>query len=133
MYQQLTIVGRLGKDPEMRYTQAGTPVTSFSVATDRVWTNDQGQKQTETTWFSVSAWNKQAEACAQYLTKGSMVLVTGTVKARGYTTRDGEIAANMEVKADTVRFLTTKESQQVQQAGNGAGSNQTVNVDEIPF
>lgn len=106
MYQMLTIVGRLGKDPEMRYTSSGTPVCSFSVATDRVWTNDQGVKQEEVTWHRVTTWNKQAETCAQYLTKGSMVMVTGTVKAQGYTGRDGQIGASLEVRADVVRFLS---------------------------
>ena len=89
MYQLLTIIGRLGADPELRYTPAGVPVCSFNVATDKTWNNDQGQKQVETTWHRVTVWRKHAEVCAQYLSKGKMVLVTGSVKAHGFTNRDG--------------------------------------------
>ena len=107
MYQMLTIIGRLGKDPELRYTPTGTPVCTFNVATDRVWNNDQGVRQEETTWHRVTTWRKQAEICAQYLTKGSMVLVTGTVKAQGFTSRDGQASASLEINADQVKFLST--------------------------
>lgn len=131
MYQQITIVGNLGKDPEMRYTQAGTPVTSFNVGVNRVWTNDQGVKQEETTWFRATTWNKQAETCAQYLKKGSQVLVTGTVKAAGYTTREGEVAASLEVKADTVRFLSGSGKQGDSQPASQ--QNAPVDESEIPF
>ena len=108
MYQSLTIIGRLGKNPEMRYTPTGIPVWKFSVATDRVWNNDQGQRQEETTWHNVTVWRKQAETCAQYLTKGSLVLISGSVKASGYTNRDGEAAASLEITAETVKFLSTR-------------------------
>ena len=77
MYQHITIVGRLGRDPEMRYTPSGQAVTSFNVATDRQYTDANGQKVKETTWFRVSVWGKQAETTNQYLKKGSMVLVDG--------------------------------------------------------
>ncbi|HHX65960.1 MAG TPA: single-stranded DNA-binding protein, partial [Chloroflexi bacterium] len=66
MYQKLVIVGRLGRDPEMRYTPDGTPVTSFSVATDRRWTDSSGQQQERTVWFRVTAWRRLAETCSQY-------------------------------------------------------------------
>ncbi len=78
MYQKLVIVGRLGRDPEMRYMPDGTAVTSFNVATDRRWTDKYtGQPVQETTWFRVSVWGRQAESVNQYLSKGSMVLVEG--------------------------------------------------------
>jgi single-strand DNA-binding protein len=70
MYQRLVLVGRLGRDPEMRYTPDGTPVTSFSVATDRRWTDASGQQQERTVWFRVTAWRRLAETCNQYLRKG---------------------------------------------------------------
>jgi len=124
MYQQLTIIGRLGGDPELRYTPAGTPVCTFSVATDRVWNNDQGVRQEETTWHRVTTWRQQAETCAQYLVKGSMVLVSGGVKAHGYINRDGQAAASLEMKAELVKFLSTKQAAQdaaagAESAGNG--------------
>ena len=82
MYQQLIIVGNLGKDPEMRYTPSGTPVTSLSVATNRKYTGSDGQVVKETTWFRVSVFGKSAETAAQYLKKGSAVLVEGRLDAR---------------------------------------------------
>lgn len=138
MYQQLTIVGYLGRDPEMRFTQTGTPVTSLDVAVTRTWNNDQGVKQEETTWFRVSAWNKQAETCAQYLKKGSQVLVTGTVKAHSYTGRDGQPGASLEVKADTVRFLgggngAARNSDGATPYGQQAGQNASIAEEDIPF
>ena len=77
MYQSTTIIGRLGREPEMRYMPTGDPVTSFSVATDRQWNGKDGSRQKETTWFRVSVFGKQAENVNQYLHKGSMVLVEG--------------------------------------------------------
>ena len=110
MYQQLTIVGRLGRDPELRYTPTGTAVCTFNVATDRVWTQNE-QKHEETTWHRVTTWKAQAENCAKYLAKGSMVLVTGTVKANAYTPKNGgEPAASLEVNAENVKFLTRAEA-----------------------
>ncbi len=109
MYQKLIIIGRLGGDPQMRYTADGTPVTSFSVATDRRWTDPSGQQQQKTTWFRVSVWRRQAETCNQYLTKGQMVLVEGDLnEPRPFQGRDGEWRASLEVTARAVRFLSTR-------------------------
>jgi len=102
MYQKLIIIGNLGKDPEMKYTTGGDPVTSFSVATS-------GYKD-ETTWWRVSVWGKQAESCNQYLHKGSKVLVEGRLKAEPpvFQKKDGTWAASYEMTADNVRFLSGK-------------------------
>jgi len=102
---ETVIVGRLGRDPEMRYTQDGTPVTSFSVATDRRWTDREGGQREETTWFRVSVWGRQAEPCNQYLAKGRMVLVEGRVSASAWKGRWGEPMASLELRADRVVFL----------------------------
>ena len=80
MYQKLMVVGRLGRDPEMRYMPNGDPVTSFSIATDRAWNDKNGAKQKETTWFRCSVFGKRAEVANQYLSKGKMVLVTGRLR-----------------------------------------------------
>lgn len=138
MYQLLTIIGRLGKDPEMRYTPAGVSMCKFSVATDKHWTNDQGQRQEETTWHNVTVWRKQAETCAQYLTKGSLVLISGSVKASGYTNRDGAAAASLEITAETVKFLSTK-SEGAQAASTsptaapGEAGGAPIAEEDIPF
>lgn len=116
MYQSVTVVGRLGRDPEMRYLPSGEPVTSFNIATDRVWNDKNGQKQKETTWFRVSVFGKQAEIANQYLSKGRMVLVEGRLrpdpKTGGpatYTRQDGTVGASFELVANTIRFLSPRD------------------------
>ncbi len=79
MYHKIIIVGNLGRDPEMRFALNGQPVTSFSVASNRRYTGADGQTVTETIWFRINVWGKQAETCNQYLRQGSRVLVEGTL------------------------------------------------------
>lgn len=93
----------------MRYTAGGVAVASFRLAVNRSWTGQDGQRQDKTTWFKVSVWNKQAETITQYLSKGRLVLVVGEVEeARAYVNKAGELAASIEVRATTVRFLGQK-------------------------
>lgn len=113
MYQKVVIVGNLGRDPEMRYMPDGTAVTSFSVATNRRWTDrNTGQPVDETTWFRVSVWGRQAEVANQYLSRGRKVLVEGVLTPdretggpRLWTGQDGTVRASFELRADAVRFL----------------------------
>lgn len=106
MYQKLIIAGNLGRDPEMRYTADGTPVTNFSVATNRRWTDSSGQAQERTVWFRVTAWRRLAETCNQYLSKGRQVLVEGELRPpKPYQGRDGEWRASLDVEARQVRFI----------------------------
>ena len=81
MFQTIIIVGNVGRDPEMRYTPSGQAVTSFSVATNRQYSNNNGETVKETIWFRVSAWGKTGETCNQYLKKGSKVLIEGRLTA----------------------------------------------------
>lgn len=124
MYQRLVLVGRLGRDPEMRYTPQGTPVTSISVATSRKYNTADGQAKEETIWFRVQVWGKQGETVNQYLTKGSKVLVEGTLipdengGPRVWTDKEGKARASFEVRAQTVRFLDSK-----REAAQGGGTN----------
>ncbi|MEM8862831.1 MAG: single-stranded DNA-binding protein, partial [Chloroflexota bacterium] len=85
MYQKITLVGNLGRNPEMRYMADGTAVTSFSVATSRSWTGKDGQRNEETMWFRVNVWGRQAETTNQYLSKGKKVLVEGTLQGDAAT------------------------------------------------
>ena len=117
MYQKTIVIGHLGKDPEMRYTPTGVPVTSFSVATSRRWTNQNGENQEKTTWFRVTCWRKTAELAAQYLKKGSRVLVEGDVDASAYTDREGSPRASLELTATNIRFMSSRE----EGAGGGPG------------
>jgi single-strand DNA-binding protein len=111
-YQKIIIVGNLGRDPEMRYTPDGTPVTNFSVAVNRRWKNADGSQGEETTWFRVTAWRRQAEVAAEYLSKGRQVMVEGQMnpdKASGgprvWTGQDGVARANFEITAQRIIFL----------------------------
>ena len=105
MYQKTIVVGHLGRDPEMRYTQSGVPVTSFSVATTRKWSSASGEQQEKTTWFRVTCWRKLAELTAQYLKKGRLVLVEGDIEASAFTDREGNARASLELTATNIKFL----------------------------
>lgn len=130
MYQRTVVVGHLGRDPEMRYTQDGTPVTSFSVATSRRWTDREGGQREETTWFRVSAWGRQAETCNQYLAKGRLVLVEGTISASAWKSREGEPRASLELRADRVVFLGGRGDST---PDTGPDGGEATLEDEIPF
>lgn len=125
MYQQITLVGNLGQDPQMRYTPSGVAVTSFSVAVNRSWTGQDGQRQDKTTWFRISAWRRLAETCSQYLTKGQRVLVVGEVEEPNtWTDRDGNTRASLDVTAQTVRFLNTRAENEALAGGWGQSEGQ---------
>jgi len=127
MFQTIILAGNLGRDPEMRYTPSGQAVTSFSVATNRQYTNNNGETIKETIWFRVSVWGKMAETCNQYLKKGSKVLVEGRLTAdaatggpRVWTGQDGSPRASFEVSASTVRFLSSRNESDSGSMGGGA-------------
>jgi single-strand DNA-binding protein len=142
MYQSITIIGRLGRDPEMRYLPNGNPVTSFNVATDRGYNDAQGQRVSETTWFRVSIFGKSAETTNQYLSKGKMVLIEGRLRAdpksggpATYTRQDGTVGASFEIIANTFRFLSPKSEGGAPSgdAAAGGGDEGAPAGDDIPF
>ena len=140
MYQQITIVGYLGRDPEMRFTPSGQAVTSFSVATSRSYTTNAGQKVDETTWFRISVWGAQAEACNQYLSKGRPVLVVGRLRPdpqtgnpRVYTRNDGTPGASYEINALQVKFLPSGRGDSGGYQEDFGDAGESPEEDEIPF
>ncbi len=138
MYQRIVLVGNLGNDPEMRYLPDGRPVTGFSLATNRRWSDRQtGESREETVWWRVSVFGNQAEACNQYLAKGRQVLVEGRMRPdpstggpRIWQRQDGTPGASYEVTADTVRFLGGR--QEVDVAGFPDAAD-VADADDIPF
>ncbi len=140
MYQKIIIIGNLGRDPEMRYMPDGTAVTSFSIATNRRWTDrNTGQPVDETTWFRVSVWGRQAETTNQYLARGRRVLVEGVLvpdKTTGgprlFTRQDGTVGTSFEIRADAVRFLGggREEGGFADDEGGGTAAQEE---DDIPF
>ncbi len=105
MYQRVVIVGHLGRDPELRYTANGTAVVNFPVATNRRWTDPEGNTQEETTWFRVSVWGRLAETCNQYLQKGRLVLCEGEIRGSQYQDEQGATRYSWELRAGAVKFL----------------------------
>jgi single-strand DNA-binding protein len=102
---KVMIIGNLGRDPEMRYTPSGKPVTSFSVAVSRSWVKPEGERTETTDWFNVVAWGRLAEICSQYLTKGSMVFVEGRLETRSWEAENGQKHYRTEVVANDVNIL----------------------------
>ena len=134
MYQHITLIGNLGRDPELRYTPAGQPVTDLSVATKETWKDQSGEKKDRTTWWKISVWGKQAENCNQFLVKGSRVLVEGTLRGdesgnpRTYQKKDGTTGTSFEMTAKEVRFLSAKGVSE-----SDGQSPEKVAVDDLPF
>ena len=105
---KVMIVGRLGKDPEMRYTQGGQGVCSLSVATDSKWTDKAGEKHEKTEWHRVKAWGKIAESASQYLTKGRLIYVEGRIETSEYTDKSGVKRWSTEIVASELHFLDSR-------------------------
>lgn len=102
---KLTIIGNVGNEPEMRFTPNGKPVTSFSVATNWMYTSSEGERRQETEWFNVVTWNRLAEQCNQFLGKGRLVYVEGRIHTRNWEGQDGQQHSRSEVIASRVIFL----------------------------
>lgn len=129
---KLILVGNLGRDPEMRYTPNGDPVTSFSVAVSRPVraSEGQGQGQEETDWYNVSCWGRQAEIANQYLAKGRQVYIEGRLRPRMYDDRNGERRVSLDVRATELVLL----GQRGDAAETGAGqSSDATDLDSMPF
>jgi len=106
-YQNVTIVGNVGRDAELKYTQQGIALLKFSVAVNKTIGKGSEKRQT-TTWFNVTLWRDRAEALSSYITAGMQVLVVGEVQMSPYIDKNGKAAASMELTADDVKLLTSK-------------------------
>jgi single-strand DNA-binding protein len=104
------IIGNLGRDPEMRYTPSGKPVTTFSVATNHVWVDATGQKHSETEWFNVVCWNNLAEICKDHLSKGDRVYVEGRLQTRHWEDANGNQRTSVEIVASEMMILGDRSS-----------------------
>ena len=131
---KVLLIGNLTRDPDLRYTAAGTAVVNLRLAVNRTFLV-QGDKREETLFIDVVAWAKQAEACAEYLAKGSAILVDGRLQSREYEAKDGGKRTVVEVVADTVQFLTRRSG-----APTAAGAGAEVPAesaagadDDVPF
>ena len=109
---KVMIIGNVGADPEMRFTPNGNPVTTFSIATNRIFTTPEGERRKETEWFTVVTWNKLAEQCNQFLTKGRRAYVEGRLRTSSWEGQDGQKRSRVEIVADRVLFLDRQATSQ---------------------
>jgi single-strand DNA-binding protein len=124
---KVMLIGRLGRDPEMRYTPSGRPVTTFSLATSRTWNTSEGERRTETEWFTIVAWGSLAEICKQYLVKGQQVYVEGRLQTRHWEDNDGNKHSATEIVANEMIMLGDRHE------NNHAGEEETPEDNEYPF
>ena len=111
MLNKIMLIGNLGRDPEMNYTQNGTALTKFSLAVSRSYKTSSGEKRDETEWFNIVAWDKLAETCNQYLHKGNKVYIEGRLTQRKYTDKEGNQRTAVDVIASDMEMLTPKSTQ----------------------
>jgi single-strand DNA-binding protein len=145
---KVILVGRLGKDPELKYTASGTPFCRFSMATDDVW-NDKGsgERQERTEWHNIVAWDRLAEICNQYLTKGKLVYIEGSLQTREWDDQEGNKRKTTEIRARDMVMLSggagegsgggQRRAASAEGMGGGtpasAASTSTITDDDIPF
>jgi single-strand DNA-binding protein len=134
---KVILVGNLGRDVEMRHTPGGSAVAKFSVATNEVWKDKNGQRQEHTEWHNIVAWGKLAEFCGSYLNKGRQVYIEGTIRTRTYDDEKGNRRYFTEVRAQTIQLLGPKPTG-TEGTAPSAGGGETPeyppeNEEDIPF
>ena len=140
-FNKITIVGNLGRDPELRYTPQGTAVCSFSVATSEKRKDKSGEMQDVTTWFKITLWNKQAETASKWLTKGKPIYIEGRLRTEEWTDKDGKTRTSLEVFGTDMQFIGSKNDGNNMSSSSSsdmdnepiASGSSTANDDEIPF
>ena len=126
---KVLIIGRVGREPEMRYTPTGKPVTTFSVATNRSWNTSDGERHSETEWFNIVAWGSLAEICKQHLTKNQQVYIEGRLQSRHWEDNEGNKHNSTEIVANEMIMLGDRREQN---QGAEEGHNDD-DGDEFPF
>jgi len=132
---KVMVIGHLGKDPEMRYTPSGRPVTTFSVAVSRSWNTADGERRSETEWFNIVAWGNLAEICKQYLHKGQQVYIEGRLQTRRWEDKEGQKHTSVEVVANEMMMLGDRREGKGPQDEDEEGemSEPIADEDEFPF
>lgn len=131
---RVILVGRLGKDPEVRYTGSGAAVCTFTLATSKSWKDKDGNRQDKTEWHRIVAWGKTGELCGEYLSKGSQAYIEGEIESRSYQDKQGVDRYVTEIKAQTVQFLSPKNEVRgdVSQSRQQRPQNQDMGYEEAP-
>ncbi len=130
---KIIIIGNVGTDPEMRFTPNGNPVTSFRIATSRTYTSTEGERKQETEWFDVVTWNRLAENCNQFLTKGQRAYVEGRLRNRSWEGQDGQRHSRIEITANTVLFLDRRPLGTLPEGAIDTSAEEDLETGDIPF
>jgi single-strand DNA-binding protein len=130
---KVMIIGHLGRDPEMRYTPSGRPVTTFTVATSRSWNTVDGERHQETEWFNVVAWGNLAEICKQYLTKGQQVYIEGRLQTRKWEDKEGNKHNSVEIVANEMMMLGDRREASNNHPATEEPEPASTDEDEFPF
>ena len=138
MVNRVFLIGRLGRDPEIRHTTSGAAVANFSIATDERWTDAEGNRQTRTEWHNIVAWRKLAEICGQYLRKGRLVFIEGRIQTREWDDRDGNKRRTTEIIASNMQMLGGRGQDEGSPAAPSQQKEETsmeigITDDDIPF
>jgi len=136
MVNRVMLIGRLGRDPEVRYTQSGKSVTDFSLATNERWVDSDGNRQDRTEWHNIVVWGKLAEICGQYLKKGKLVYIEGRLQTREWDDRDGNKRRTTEIVANNMQMLESRNATD-RPPGPAEGDREPMEIgitdDDIPF
>ncbi len=130
---KVMIIGHLGRDPEMRYTPSGRPVTTFSVAVSRSWNSSDGERRSETEWFKIVAWGNLAEICKKYLTKGQQVYIEGRLQTRRWEDKEGQNRTSVEVVANEMTMLGERRDRGPNNDNSFEEMPPDLDEDEFPF
>jgi len=136
MVNRVFLIGRLGRDPEIRHTTSGSAVANFSIATDERWTDSEGNRQTRTEWHNIVAWRKLAEICGQYLRKGRLVFIEGRIQTREWDDRDGNKRRTTEIVASNMQMLGGRgDADEPSRPQDQQQNNMEIGItdDDIPF
>jgi single-strand DNA-binding protein len=137
MVNKAMLIGRLGKDPEVRYTPDGTMVTNFNLATDEQWKDKNGEKVQKTEWHRIVAFGKLAEICGNYLVKGKLIFVEGRIQTRSWEDKDGVKRFTTEIIASNMQMLDSKAQGKADDSSSEASSVSSNNAgtptDDVPF
>jgi single-strand DNA-binding protein len=130
---KVLLIGNVGTDPEMRFTPNGNPVTSFRMATSRTFASTEGERRQETEWFTVVSWNRLAETCNQFLSKGQKVYVEGRLRTRNWEGQDGQKRSRVEVVASRVLFLDRAGASTTAPGEEPAENAEATEAEDLPF
>jgi single-strand DNA-binding protein len=131
---RVILIGRLGRDPELKFTPAGKAVTNFTMATSETWKDDSGERQERTEWHRIVIWGKLAEVAAKYLSKGSQVYIEGKLQTREWTDKDGQKKYTTEIVASSLVMLSGKgEGGNNPEKPESSGGLSPDDLDQIPF